>query len=384
MSKARVYLDHNATSPLRPEARDAMTAAMHVAGNPSSVHAEGRAARAIVEQAREDIAAAFGIATRNVTFTSGGTEAANASLFAAAKTLGVNRDFSPVVVAATEHPCILKAMAGVTDVHIVAVDANGIVDLGALREGLRESSPAVIAIQDVNSETGVQSANDHTIDELRRESGSILICDMVQSAGRSEFKGLRSDVALVSAHKFGGPKGVGAILWRDSTKPRVAPLLLGGGQEGGRRAGTENVIGIAGMAAALKAAQVQAEAFGTWAVLAQAALEAGLKDTAADVVIFGEAVARAPYTTCFAVPGITAELALMALDLDGIAVSSGSACSSGKVATSHVLKAMSVPDDLARCAIRVSTGWTSTDGDIARFLESFTKLVRHRRMPRAA
>ncbi len=354
-----------------------MMAAMDLVGNPSSVHAEGRAARSIVESAREQIAQCFSIAPKNLTFVSGGTEAANASIYAAAKALGRDGALAPVVVSATEHPCVLNALRHSSDVCILPVASNGLVDLDELRRILVQSPPTVVAVQEANSETGVHLMTDG-VGRLCTEFGARWVCDRVQVAGRSEFTGLNGDVAFISAHKFGGPKGVAAISWNDRiyADAPVAPLIEGGGQEKGRRGGTENVVGIAGMAAALMAGQRSSSSFKAWALVAQTKLEAGIRERAPGVVIIGEGGPRLPNTTCFAVPGVSAELALMAFDLDGIAVSSGSACSSGKVSPSHVLKAMGVPDDLAACAIRVSTGWNTTDDDIARFLTSFAKLCR--------
>ncbi|MDX2265220.1 MAG: cysteine desulfurase family protein [Hyphomicrobiales bacterium] len=367
----RVYLDHNASSPLRPEARAAMIAAMDACGNPSSIHAEGRAARAIMEGAREKIARAMGARPANVIFTSGGTEAANAAIFAARQALGG----ATVLAGAAEHPCVLKRAD-----QRLAVSADGVIDMRRLRAEV--SGAAVIALQDANNETGVRQPLG-AVAELALERGALFICDAVQTAGRVGVSdnSRRADMVFISAHKFGGPQGAGAIIL-NRDMPFDA-LLSGGGQERGQRGGTENVAAIAGTAAALEAAEADRERFAAWAAAAQRRLESALRSIAPDTVIFGDGAPRIPNTTCFAAPGVSAEIALMALDLEGVAVSSGSACSSGKVAPSHVLAAMGTAPDLAKCAIRVSTGWNTTEADIDRFLEVWEKIYARLR-PRAA
>ncbi|MDZ4791812.1 MAG: aminotransferase class V-fold PLP-dependent enzyme [Hyphomicrobiales bacterium] len=373
----RTYLDHNASSPLRPEARDAMLAAMETCGNPSSIHAEGRAARAIVEAARETVARSMGVAPRNVIFTSGGTEAANTAIFAASRALRPGAEPAAIVASATEHACVLQAPS-----HVIPVSGKGLLDLNELRARLSAIGPTVMAVQDANNETGVKQPH-LELAKIAREADALTVCDAVQTAGRTgvDAGALGADIVFISGHKFGGPKGVGAVvLGRDLT---AEPLLRGGGQERGRRGGTENVAGIAGMAAALTAGDAASKAFGVWALKAQGELEAGLRAICSDVVIFGEGAARIQNTTCFAMPGVPAEIALMAFDLEGISVSSGSACSSGKVAPSHVLAAMGVAPNLAKCAIRVSTGWNTTDANIERFLDVWDKIYTRLR-PRAA
>jgi len=353
------YLDHNASSPLRPEARAAMERALAACGNPSSVHGAGRAARRVVEEAREPVAALVGVKPDNVIFTSGGTEANARALRGAIEgAMEVGERITRLFVSAVEHDSVLKTAAALAErvpglrLETIPVTADGVIDLAAttLHEG---KGRALIAVQAANNETGTIQPVDG-IDAL-------LCVDAVQRPGRT---GNASYISL-SAHKIGGPQGVGALIVRDDAP--FAAQLLGGGQERGLRAGTENVAGIAGFGAA-------AAAWTTMSSELRDRFEQGLKGP-----VFGKAAARLPNTSCFALPGIAAETALMALDLDGVMVSSGSACSSGKVKLSHVLKAMGVPAELARCALRVSFGWNSTDADVVASLSSIARLVERRK-----
>ncbi len=382
---SRVYLDHNASSPLRPEAREAMLAAMETCGNPSSIHAEGRRARAILESARETVAAVMGVSARDVTFTSGGTEAANGALSPRARFNGWPAQI--LLFGATEHACVLTGHGFASEsVAPLSVNGSGLADLDELETRLKEThgSGAVIAVQAANNETGVlQPAK--TVADMVHGAGAATVCDAVQMIGRApvDAAALGADIILLSGHKFGGPKGVGAMLANADTV-QINPIVRGGGQERGRRAGTENVAAIAGFAAALETAARSAAAFGAFALSTQKTLEAGLRGICPHVVIFGEDAPRLPNTICFAAPGLAAETLLMAFDLEGVAVSSGSACSSGKVSASHVLAAMGVAPELARCAIRVSTGWTTTDADIERFLQVWEKIYTRLRARAAA
>lgn len=354
----RSYLDHNATSPLRPEARDAMAAAIECAGNPSSIHAEGRQARALVENARETVARIFGVKPQAVTFTSGGTEAANWLL--------QSRAGCKLAVSAVEHPCVLMGHRFPdSDVRVLPVSSDGLIDLEKLEEAL--ASPAVVAVQAANNETGViQPLSD--VASLTKIKNGFVVCDAVQAVGRLPLSGLRdADAIFFSAHKFGGPKGAGAVIWQNQ-EPEPAALIRGGGQESRRRSGTENVAAITGLAAALDAADKEQVIWRSRAEALQLKLEEGLRAIAPDAVIFGEGANRLPNTTCFALPGKKAETLLIAFDLEGVAVSSGSACSSGKVERSHVLAAMGVAPALSEGAIRVSTGWNTRDDDIEQFL----------------
>jgi cysteine desulfurase len=334
---------------MRPEAIAAMAEAMALPGNPSSVHAEGRAARRILEEAREAIAARFGARGRDVVFTSGGTEA-NAL---AIRGLAAGRR---VLVGATEHPAVLAA-AG-PEAEVIPVLADGTLDLGALEAALGAGGPALVAVMAANNETGVLHPVE-AIAALCQAHGALLHLDAVQMPGRLPFTLGPADSMALSAHKLGGPKGVGALLLRPGLDP--APLLTGGGQESGRRGGTEALPAIAGFAAAITCPRPEGLA------ALRDALEAGVKGLAPEVVIAGSAAPRLPNTTSLILPGVAAETQVIALDLAGVAVSAGAACSSGKVRQSHVLAAMGHGADAA-CAIRVSLPWNAGKDTPAQFL----------------
>jgi cysteine desulfurase len=370
----RSYLDHNATSPLRPEARSAMIAALDCPGNASSIHREGRAARAIVEEAREKAAALFRVRPSAVYFTSGGTESANWLLQA--------QQGRRLVLSAAEHPCVRSGHRFEPDATAaVPVLPDGVLDLNAFEAALSPGTFA--AVQAANNETGVIQPLDE-IAGITRAKSAMLICDAVQALGRVPPGDLEmADVLFFSAHKFGGPKGAGAVIVRDSGFP-LQPLLRGGGQELRQRSGTENLPAIAGFAAALDAAILAQDRFAHEARSFQEKLEAGIRAIAPDAVIFGERAPRLPNTVCFAIPGKSAEIALIAFDLEGVSVSSGSACSSGKVERSHVLDAMGIAPDLSACAIRVSSGWTTGQTDIERFLTVLAKICSGRQVRHAA
>lgn len=329
--RERVYLDWNATTPLRPEARAAMIAAMDVAGNPSSVHAEGRAARALVERARAQVAAAVGCKPAEVVFTSGATEAA-----------AVLRGFGAVEVEPTAHDCLWSQMRAGQGVPVLGVP--------------------VLGWGYANNETGV-------IADAPAHDGPVML-DIVQAVGKVAFSFAWSgaDMAIVSAHKFGGPKGVGALILRDGFE--VPPVLTGGGQEMGRRAGTENIIGIAGMGAAAEAAQRDLEG-GIWERVAELRniLESALSASANNTISVGKGGPRLPNTLNLIAPGWKGETQVMAMDLAGFAISAGSACSSGKVKASRVLKAMGFDEGLAAQAIRISIGPETTKEQVLRFAE---------------
>ena len=380
-NRPRVYLDWNATAPLLPEARHAMVAALDLMGNPSSPHAEGRKARAAIEQARERVAAAFGAAARQVTFTSGATEAANWVLTPEVAA-GRRKPLRALLVAATEHACVLAGHRFSSEhVQVLPVAEDGVIEMAALQEQVAALSAqhgagsVMVAIQAANNETGVVQPIAR-IAEVVKAQGALLVCDAVQAAGRIAMPA-EADILFVSGHKIGGPKGVGAVIVRnDDLLPD--PLLKGGGQEKRQRAGTENVAAIAGFAAAANSAAARTtETYAATQAL-QEQLEAGLSEIDGATVIFGAGAQRLANTTCFAVPGVAAETALIALDMAGIAVSSGAACSSGKVASSHVLPAMGVPQDLARCALRASTGPTTTARDIGIFLDAWRAFLDRR------
>lgn len=363
----RAYLDWNATAPLRPAAREAFAAALERVGNPSSVHGEGRAARALIEQARGEVAALVGADARNVLFTSGGTEA---NALALSPTLGER-----LLVSAIEHPSVLAGgRFAPTSIARIAVDADGIVDLAALDAALANGARALVSIMAANNETGVIQPVAAAAEIVHRYGG-LLHVDAVQAAGRMpiDIKTLGADLLTLSAHKIGGAKGAGALITRDDI--HLDPLIRGGGQERGARAGTENVVGTAAFGAAASATRAQLSAEVTRMAAQRVRLEAGIRAATPDAVIFGSAVERLPNTTLVAIPGGKAETLVIAFDLDGVAVSSGAACSSGKVAPSHVLAAMGVAPDLARGAIRVSLGHTTAESEIERFLIVWKRLT---------
>lgn len=369
----RVYLDWNATAPLRREAKEAMAAAWDLAGNPSSVHAEGRQARKLVEEARIRVASALGALPRNVIFTSGGTEAN-----ALALTPGLRRaSGAPVarlLVSAIEHASVLaggRFPAGAIDT--IGVTRSGVVDLDRLRAALENGPPALVSVMLANNETGaVQPVKEAA--EIIRAAGGLLHVDAIQAFGKIPFdlKDMGADLATVSAHKIGGPKGVGALVLAEGLAG-FDPLLRGGGQERGHRAGTENVSGIAGFGAAVTAAMDTLEGEAIRLKSLRNRLESGLRQTLR-VLVFSDDVERLPNTTLFTVPGLRAETAVIGFDLAGIAVSSGSACSSGKVQPSHVLEAMGFGPQLAQGAVRLSLGWSTSDKDIDHCLEAWRKL----------
>jgi cysteine desulfurase len=375
---ARAYLDFNATAPLRPEARAAMMAALDVAGNPSSVHAEGRLARLLVEEARQEVANLLGAGARDVAFTSGGTEA---NIFALSPWIEVAGDHHPrdrLLVSAIEHPSVRCGGSFPPErIEELSVSASGVIDLEALEHRLSAVAGAgerpLVSIMLANNESGIIQPIGAAA-RVVHAMGGLLHVDAVQAAGRMpcSIADLDADLLTVSAHKLGGPKGVGALVRRDGVVPR--PIVRGGGQERGLRAGTENVAAIAGFGAAAAAARgrLAQEAVGMRALRDR--LEAGLRAISSDTVVFGADAERLPNTVLFAVPGAKAETAVIALDLEGIAVSSGAACSSGKVQPSHVLKAMGVDPRLARGAIRVSLGPQTTEMEVDCFLHAWTKL----------
>lgn len=361
MASPRVYLDHNATAPLRPQARTAALEVLAFAANPSSVHAEGRRARACLETARRQVAHLVGSRSEQVVFTSGATEAAHLALAPDLVADG-RRGFDRLLVGATEHVAVLTGhrFAGEA-VEILPVLRTGVVDVAALSRALAQGGRCVVAVQAANNETGVlQPMAD--ISDLVRTHGGVVICDAVQAAGRIACGTIAADVVLLSAHKLGGLAGAGAVVALSDRVALGAAVLRGGGQERGHRAGTENVAAIAAFGAVAEVAATLAEV--TLMAKMRDRFEAGLELIAPDAALFGRDAPRLPNTSAFAVPGVPAETLLMSLDLAGIAVSSGSACASGKVGRSHVLEAMGVEPDLRSGAVRVSFGWSSTGSDV--------------------
>jgi cysteine desulfurase len=370
----RVYLDWNATTPLRREARQAMAAAWDIEGNPSSVHAEGRQARRVVEEARAAIAGAVGTLPRDVVFTSGGTEA-NALALTPGLRRGAGAPVKRLLVSAIEHASVLAGGRFATEaIRAIGVTRSGLLDLDQLRAALVGGPPALVSIMLANNETGalqpVKQAG-----EIVHAAGGLLHVDAIQALGKIPFdiNAMNADLVTVSAHKIGGPKGVGALILAEGLRG-FEPLLRGGGQERGHRAGTENVAGIAGFGAAVRAAMGAMEADGIRLETLRNRLETGLRQTP-DAVVFSEEAPRLPNTTLFTVPGLKAETAVIGFDLAGIAVSSGSACSSGKVQPSHVLQAMGFGPETAQGAVRLSLGWSTTVDDIDRCIEGWRKLA---------
>ena len=359
-----VYLDWNASGRLRPEASAAVTAALALTGNPSSVHAAGRAARRLVEEARERVAVLVGAAPGEVVFTSGGTEA---NMLALSPALG-----DTLLVSAIEHPSVISG-GRFAAVEQVPVTSAGVLDLTALDQRLQGRARPLVSLMLANNETGVIQPVAQAAAKVHAAGGLIHV-DAIQAPGRiaCDVAALGADLLTLSAHKIGGPQGVGALIRRAAANP--APLIIGGGQERGARAGTENVAGIAGFGAAAAAAADAQKQDAEGMVVLRDRLEAGIKEIEPRAVIFGANVPRLPNTTLFGVPGMKAETAVIAFDLEGFAVSSGAACSSGKVAPSHVLAAMAVAPELSRSAIRVSLGYSTTGDDVETFLNAWAKL----------
>lgn len=341
----RVYLDHNATTPLGDAAREAMISAMDIVGNPSSVHSEGRAAKGLMEKARQDIAEAMGAGNADIVFVSGATEAA--ALACAGRGLSG---------AEVEHEAVLNWLT-----PDLAVDVQGAVSI---------VDPKASAVQLANSETGI----------LQTLPEGLAVSDVTQGFGKVPFAYSWAGIEKVfaSAHKLGGPKGIGVLVIPQGYD--LAAQLKGGGQEMGRRAGTENLIGIAGFAAAAKASQT-ALADGEWARIAELRdrMEAIIADAAPDTIFVGKEAARLPNTSCFVTPGWKGETQVMSMDLAGFAVSAGSACSSGKVKASKVLQAMGFSETDAGNACRVSLGVNTTEDEVTRFAQAWVKSYRKMR-----
>jgi cysteine desulfurase len=356
----RSYLDYNATSPVRPEVVEEMRVALERIGNPSSVHAFGREARRALERAREAVAAMVGAAPGQVVFTSGGTEANNQVVRGAR---------GPVVISAVEHDSVLAAAP---EAERAAVDADGRIDLARLERQLARIEPALVSVMRANNETGViQPVRD--VAEIARRHDARVHCDAVQAGGKLaiDLAALGADFLTLSAHKLGGPQGVGALVLGAGIEPQA--LLCGGGQERRWRPGTENVAGIVGFGVACELAMADDD-WGRRTGALRDALEARIRAVAPDARVFGKGADRLPNTSCLAMPGVSNQTQLIEFDLAGIAVSTGSACSSGKVGPSHVLAAMGVPAAEAAGAIRVSLGWASTAADVQRFAQVWSRL----------
>lgn len=359
-----VYFDYNATAPLRPKALALMYDVLAETGNASSIHRFGRTARSHVEKAREQIATLTGTNATQITFTSGATESNNALM----KVFHGER----VLVSAIEHPSILEAAP---DAERIPVTKDGIIDMTALETMLDNNDPpALISVMAVNNETGaIQPVEEVARLAKKKHPGIFVHCDAAQAAGRVtlDFPAWQLDYMSLSAHKMGGPQGVGALITAPGARP--AKLLYGGGQEKRQRAGTENVAGIAGFGAAAATAQEQLPVFQALSKQRDG-MEESLKKIAPDLVIAAANAPRVSNTSLLCLPDIPAQTQIMALDLDGIAVSSGAACSSGSVRTSYVLKEMGLDDNLIKGALRVSFGWHTTQNEINRFVASWKKL----------
>ncbi len=374
----RTYLDHNATSPLRPEVADVVLRALQLPGNASSVHAEGRAARAEIEAARDKVARLVGARAKNVVFTSGGTEAANLALTPGFRRLG-QAAAARLLLGAAEHPCVLNGHRFPVDaVDIIPVDGSGILDLTWLAAYLERAGDqrVLVSVQLANNETGVIQPVAEAA-RLVHAHGGLIHTDAVQAAGKIpvDVAELGVDALTLSAHKIGGPKGIGAVILASDQFEITERLIRGGGQEKGFRAGTENVAAIAGFGAAAEIAldKLDREAGRLRALRDEA--EAQVRRIAPDAVVVASEAERLPNTFAFAIPGLKAETALIAFDLAGVALSSGSACSSGKVRRSHVLDAMGVEPALSEGVLRVSLGWTTTKEDVIRFAEACERVV---------
>jgi cysteine desulfurase len=361
-----IYLDHNATARVRPEAIAAITHVLEHVGNPSSIHAAGRAARAVMEGAREKVAALIAAPASTVVFTSGGTEA-NALALESAVAAGSRR----LIVSAVEHDSIQETsrVLGV-EVEVLPVTPDGVADLAWLRERLGRWDAAdgrpFAALMLANNETGVVQPVAEAAEIVRAADGWLHV-DAIQAAGKIpvDSRALGADTLSVSAHKIGGPQGVGALTF--GPRATLSRRQHGGGQERGRRGGTENLPGIAGFGAAAREALAGLEAYGAKVRFRDAAAE---RLKAVGSVVMGEASPRLPNTLCIASPGFTSDLQVMGLDLAGVMVSAGAACSSGKVKASPVLAAMG-QGELASCAIRVSGGWDTTEADWNTFADAW-------------
>lgn len=360
---ASVYLDHNATTPLKPAVRAAMVQAMDLVGNPSSVHAYGRSARRAVDEARAAVAALAGVKPAQVLFTGSGTEANNLAL----------RGFPGrrALVCAIEHDSVLAALP---DAERLPVDRDGVADLAALERLLAAGGPALVSLMTANNETGVIQPVAAAA-RLAHAHGALIHSDAVQAAGRLalSFAEMGVDLLTLSAHKLGGPAGVGALILAEGLEPDA--LIRGGGQERRKRAGTENLLGIVGFGAAARLAEAERPAAADLAALRDR-LEREALAAVPQARVMGAGAARVPNTSCLVLPGVAGETQVMGLDLAGVAVSAGSACSSGKVKPSHVLAAMGEEAATASSAIRVSLGWTSDDKAVDRFLAAWIAMAR--------
>ena len=357
-----IYLDYNATAPIRPEVLALVTTIMGEVGNASSVHRFGASARAHVETARRQVAALCDVPADQVIFTSGATESINTVLCG-------YRD-KPVLISAIEHPAVIAAAPHAKEIKVTS---DGLVDMDDYKRLLREEKPALVSIMMVNSETGViQPVAD--LAALAHEAGALFHTDAVQAAGRLDIRldNLKTDFMSLSAHKMAGPQGVGAVIWREGLE--LPKFMLGGGQEKNCRAGTHNTAGIAGMGLAAELA-VQNMPNYTNITKLRDDMEAQIRALTNNIIIYGDQAPRVGNTCNIGLSGVPAQTQMMALDLDGIAVSSGSACSSGSFKPSHVLTAMGADETAAKSALRISMGWATTSAEIDAFISSYKKII---------
>lgn len=389
MDQTRAYLDYNATSPVRPAVVDAVARALALPGNPSSIHAEGRAARAALEVARGQVAALVGADPRQVVFTSGGTEAANAVLSGALRRRGTPVP-TRLLYGATEHPCVAAGHRFHGDaVGVLPVTGAGVLDLAALRARLAALSDetVLISVHAANNETGVVQPLAEIVALARAHGRALVHSDAVQAVGKIglDFAALGLDALTLSGHKFAAPKGIGALVLADDVFLDTA-FMRGGGQERRQRGGTECLPCIVGMGEAARIAResLAGEALRLGGLRDRT--EAGIRRLSPEAMVFGVDAPRLPNTLSFCVPGLDASSAMIALDLSGVAISSGSACSSGKVARSATLSAMGVSPASAAGALRVSLGWNTGEGDVARLLDAFERVLQslYRRREHAA
>ncbi|WSH62893.1 cysteine desulfurase family protein [Rhizobium ruizarguesonis] len=382
MAPPRLYLDWNATAPLHPAARAAIMRAIDVFGNPNSVHGEGRAARAAIEGARRKVAALVGTDAGNVVFTSGATEAANLALTPDFRMGRTPLRLGQLYFSAIEHPAVREggrfAREKMTEIPVTEA---GIVDLDALSKLLDAHDKAaglpMVAVMLVNNETGIVQPVEAAA-KIVHAHGGLFVVDAVQAAGRIalDIGKIGADFMIVSSHKIGGPKGAGALIAQgEALMPK--PLIQGGGQERGHRSGTQNSLALIGFGAAAEAAADELEARNAAIGALRERLEAGMREVAADVMIHGEGGERVANTIFFTLPGLKAETGQIAFDLEGVALSAGSACSSGRLGESHVLTAMGRDAKLG--ALRISLGFSTTEEDIDRAIAAFAKIANRRR-----
>ncbi|MET0748020.1 MAG: cysteine desulfurase family protein [Rhizobium sp.] len=383
MAAARLYLDWNATAPLHPAARDAMLRALDLFGNPNSVHGEGRATRAAIEAARRQVATLLGADPAHVVFTSGATEAANMVLTPEFHMGRTPLNVGHLYVSAIEHPALREGGRFAKDqVSEIPVTRDGVVDLGRLEAMLAAHDKLLglpmVAIMFANNETGILQPVEAAAEIVKRHGG-VFVVDAVQAAGRvsTDINSIGADFMIVSSHKIGGPKGAGALVSRgEILMPK--PLVHGGGQEKGHRSGTENSLAIIGFGAAAAAAHAEFQPRNAVVLAQRGRLEAGMRQIARDVIIHGADQPRVPNTSFFTLPGLKAETGQIAFDLEGVALSAGSACSAGKLGESHVLVAMG--HDPQRGALRISLGFGTSEDDIDHALVAFAKIAGRRKL----